>query len=357
MDCNETTDHHPPLFLASGIETTEVFRSYWKLAAERQKIFFKRFHGEPAPWSNDPILLQHKFTNAYRASDRVSQYLIKHVIHEGEQSSKEWFFRILLFKFFNSINTWEWLSCKLGGIHSDEFSFEAYDEVLTAAMETGRSIYSAAYIMPSGGMGSPYKRKHKMHLALLARMLAYDLPDKIAQAPDMRSVFWLLRQYPSIGDFLAYQYATDLNYSPLTNFSEMDFVCPGPGALDGIRKCFSDKGGYNDEDLIRIVADRQQEMFSQMGLEFQDLWGRPLQLIDCQNLFCEVDKYARVAHPEMNQLTGRTRIKHRFEASRELLLPWYPPKWGINNRIWGNREGGESNSTSWTIHLNPETKF
>ena len=30
-------------------------------------------------------------------------------------------------------------------------------------------------------------------------------------------------------------------------------------------------------------------------VEFRDLWGRPLQLIGCQNLFCEVDKYARVA--------------------------------------------------------------
>ncbi len=63
---------------------------------------------------------------------------------------------------------------------------------------------------------------------------------------------------------------------------------------------------------------------------FDDLWGRALQLIDCQNLFCEVDKYARAAHPEVRGLSGRTRIKQRFSPRTEPITAWYPPKWGIN---------------------------
>ena len=58
-----------------------------------------------------------------------------------------------------------------------------------------------------------------------------------------------------------------------------------------------------------------------------------MQLIDCQNLFCEVDKYARVAHPEAAGLTGRTRIKQKFAAQAQPIQFWYPPKWGINDRI------------------------
>ena len=46
-----------------------------------------------------------------------------------------------------------------------------------------------------------------------------------------------------MGDFLAFQYVIDLNYSPLINFSEMDFVVPGPGARSGFRKCFESYGG------------------------------------------------------------------------------------------------------------------
>jgi hypothetical protein len=58
-----------------------------------------------------------------------------------------------------------------------------------------------------------------------------------------------------------------------------------------------------------------------------------LQLIDCQNLFCEVDKYARVAHPEFVGHTGRTRIKQKFSPIAEPIGFWYPPKWGINDAI------------------------
>jgi len=52
-------------------------------------------------------MLSYRFTNVYRASDRVSQYLIRRVIYEGDQSEEEVFFRTLLFKIFNRIETWE----------------------------------------------------------------------------------------------------------------------------------------------------------------------------------------------------------------------------------------------------------
>ena len=52
----------------------QITITFWRFAAERQAIFFRRFHGEPCPWTDDTILQEHKFTNAYRASDRVSQY-------------------------------------------------------------------------------------------------------------------------------------------------------------------------------------------------------------------------------------------------------------------------------------------
>ncbi|MEO8686056.1 MAG: nucleotide kinase domain-containing protein [Devosia sp.] len=63
-----------------------VYETYWRFAAERQRIFFKRLNGGVYPWSEDPILNEYKFTNVYRAADRVSQYLIKNVIYDGDQS-------------------------------------------------------------------------------------------------------------------------------------------------------------------------------------------------------------------------------------------------------------------------------
>ena len=81
------------------------------------------------------------------------------------------------------------------------------------------------------------------------------------------------------------------------------------------------------------MADNQEQEFERLGLTFQSLWGRKLQLIDCQNLFCEVDKYSRVAHPQIAGISGRTRIKQKFSPTGLLESPWYPPKWGINEKI------------------------
>jgi alpha-glutamyl/putrescinyl thymine pyrophosphorylase clade 1 len=134
--------HIPP-----SVRPSKVFDTYWRFAAERQEIFFRRIAGAPPPWTADPILGKFKFTCAYRASDRVSQYLIRRVIYAGDQNPEELIFRILVFKMFNRIETWELLEESLGGISLD---------------------------------------------------------------------------------FLAYQFITDINYSPLTDFSEMEFTVPGP---------------------------------------------------------------------------------------------------------------------------------
>lgn len=289
--------------------------------------------GDPSPWTEDPVLREYKFTNPYRASDRVSQYLIRNVIYDGDQSSEELVFRTLVFKVFNRIETWELLRGELGRISYAEYSFKRYDSILTRAMAKGVRIYSAAYIMPSGGKSLGFGRKHRMHLTLIERMLKEGVPDRLAGTTSMGNAFELLRSFPTIGDFLAYQYVTDLNYSTLTNFSEMEFVIPGPGARDGIRKCFSDLGGLTEAEMIRVVADRQHSEFERLGLSFKSLWGRPLQLIDCQNLFCEVSKYARIMHPQQKGTTGRMRIKQRHRPNVVPIRYWYPPKWGLNDKM------------------------
>jgi hypothetical protein len=81
------------------------------------------------------------------------------------------------------------------------------------------------------------------------------------------------------------------------------------------------------------MADHQEEHFARLGLRFAGLRGRRLQLIDCQNLFCEVDKYARVAHPDVQGISGRTRIKQAFRPVGEPMPAWFPPKWGINDGL------------------------
>lgn len=309
------------------LKPTPVFETYWRFAAKRQDLFMRRVNGGPQPWTDDPILRDHRFTNAYRAADRVSQYLIRNVIYHGSAVGEEVFFRILLFKLFNKIETWEEITARLEFPSWKTFQFERYAQVLDSMFERGERVYSAAYIMPSPNYGNT--RKHRNHLQLIMHMMEDGAPRRIARAQSLREVFEIFRSYPSLGDFLAFQFAIDLNYSELINFSEMDFVVAGPGARNGIHKCFIDMAGLCEADVIRIVTERTEEEFNRLGLKFQTLWGRPLQLIDCQNLFCEVDKYARVAHPEFSGVSGRMRIKQKFRPNSKSLPQWYPPKWQL----------------------------
>ena len=317
----------------SPARPTVVYETYWRFAAERQEVFFRKLDGREPPKTDDPVIARHKFTNAYRASDRVSQYLIRRVIYEGDQSVPEVFFRTILFKLFNKIETWELLKSKLGRATWEDYSFEHFDSVLAGAMASKTRIYSAAYIMPSGNSSFGYRQKHRNHLKLLERMMEDEVPYRIADTANMRQAFEILRSYPMIGDFLAYQFVTDLNYSEICDFTEMEFVVPGPGARDGIHKCFSDLGGLSEPDIIRLVTDRQEYEFERLGLEFRSLWGRRLQLIDCQNLFCEVSKYARVRHPDVTGVNGRNRIKQIYRPSGKSIEYWFPPKWGTNRLL------------------------
>lgn len=310
------------------LKVTPVYETYWRFAARRQEMFMRRVNGAGRPWTNDPVLASYRFTNVYRAADRVSQYLIRAVQYDGPQSGEEVFFRTILFKIFNRLNTWEALQRDIGALSWRAFDFDRYSEVLDGVLGRGEPIYSAAYIMPPPPFGNA--RKHRNHLRLLELMMRDRTPARLARARSLRQVFELLRSYPSMGEFLAYQFAIDLNYSELVDFSEMEFVVPGPGARDGIHKCFADTSGLDDGDIIRLMTERAHLEFERLDEPFQTLWGRELQLIDCQNLFCEVGKYARVVHPSIAGQSGRNRIKQNFLPSSDPLPQWYPPKWRLN---------------------------
>lgn len=310
----------------TAVEVTEVFWSYWYLAAERQSMFMRKAKGEEGPWTQDPILASHRFTNAYRASDRVSQYLLQRVIYNESWDGPDLVFRVLLFKIFNRIDTWEFLVSSVGEPTVETFDPVEYSRLLDQRMNAGERIYSAAYIMPSPRRG--HARKHADHLDLIDELLDSGTIESLLSARSLGDLFKLLLRIPSFGPFLAFQYAIDLNYSAHFDFDEMDFVVAGPGALRGIAKCFSDTGSMSAEDVIKAMAANAPDFLSGCDIEFSDLWGRPLQLVDCQNLFCEVDKYARVAHPHVGN-RGPRRIKQTYTADLSPLPLGYPPKWGL----------------------------
>ncbi len=314
------------------LKTTKVYDAYWKFACERMSVYHKRIKEYKSPWTEDEILIRYKFTNTYRVIDRVSQYLIREIIIPDKKNRtdlRDKIFRILLFKTFNRIETWETLRDQIGDISWHNYSFKKFNEVLSQALSHNHRIYSAAYIMASGKKQFSHARKHENHLELLCHIIKDHFAEKVINSKQMGDVFSLLKSYPTIGNFLAYQYAIDINYSSITNFSEMEFVKAGPGAIDGINKCFSHTGKYTEEDIIRYVTKQQEHEFERLRLIFPSLYGRKLMLIDCQNIFCEIGKYARVAFPDFSGTSNRIKIKQLYKISHKIELPCFPTKWNI----------------------------
>lgn len=310
---------------------SRAFDDYWKFAAKRHAAYMARAEGRPGPWTDDPVIGKYRFTNAYRAADRVSQFLIRDVQYAQVDgvNEEDALFRTLLFKVFNNIETWRILEDRLGPIRWRDFDFDKADRLLETIISSGKTIYSAAYIMPSPPFGG--KRKHTNHLRLINSMMQDGLTERITSQNSLAGVYKSLREYPGLGPFLAFQFTIDINYTELIDFDENDFVVAGPGAHDGIRKCFPTSSLADAERIIFWMVENQDSQFSRLGIHFGKLFGRPLKAIDCQNIFCEISKYGRVAFPEVLGLSSRTRIKQSFNlvGGRPLDKPFFPPKWSL----------------------------
>ncbi|MDE6426354.1 MAG: hypothetical protein K2K89_09525 [Ruminococcus sp.] len=183
----------------ADLKPTPVYDTYWKFAVKRQDIFYNRIENKAFPWTDDEILKTYKFTNAYRASDRVSQYLIKNVIYcEGDYTPEDKCFRILLFKLFNKIETWEYLENHLGEISIKTYNFEKYNKLLMQRVDSNERIYSAAYIMPSGKGSFGCEKKYQNNLKLLEHMMKTKLSLKIAKTKTLKELYEILLTYPTI---------------------------------------------------------------------------------------------------------------------------------------------------------------
>lgn len=298
------------------------FSYYWNFIEERQKAFLNKFITSDIETS-DEIILKFKFTNTYRCLDRVSQFLIKDIINNSKLSEEDIFFQIILFKMFNKIETWESLNKELGTINLESFNLKNYSDTLKK-IKIEKPIYSSAYIIPSGKSQYGKDLKHENNLLMLKYMIDKSFHKIIWDKKNLKEIYELFLSVPSLGPFLAYQYSIDIAYSSFCMANESDFIIAGPGAIRGINKCFKGVSPSEYSSVIYWIHDNQERYLT----DFIGINGRPLQLIDCQNIFCEVDKYLRVALPELT--SNRVRIKQVYKEHPKKIAIEMPKKWKLD---------------------------
>ncbi len=260
---------------------------------EREVIRIVRERGGERPYTKDPVLAKYKFTNIRRRDDRVSRWIIEHIIKPNEDRQDLWFI-LLITRLINWPPTLQRLIddgilFRVAG----DFEPQAFSESVERFKNEGNKVYSGAYMvyptkMDPGGVKSLAVAKHIITPAL-------SLGDEIdavlwAEHPCISEFVAQLSSSFGISTFMAGQVAADLTYCKQLSWAlDLNTYAPiGPGSSRGLNYLLNrapNAGWTQDRFNAELVKIRNAVVDE---LEIDDLT-----LHDVQNCMCEFSKYCR----------------------------------------------------------------
>lgn len=309
----------------------EVFRTFFQYAHDRHDAFLKRKQGaSQEEWTHDPVLRSTKFANVFRVLDRSTQYVLTNVVQQGSQELHEVCFRIILFRSFARISTYEVIKSALDGPPTlAGFSPAAYENILLPHIGAGNPVYGSSYFIPAP---REFKTQYPFQstLRLIQLMLRTGLPDKLAEMHHMRDAHSLLTTFPGLGPFLAMQLLLDLNLSEHFDFSEEEFAACGPGSRAGLVAIFGKFVSGFELEAMRWIQANQDHYWSKYGItDVPHLCParKPgLNVVDIEHTLCEVFKYRRAkARLDAPPALGRP-PKRRGRPSTSSVAPSPSPR-------------------------------
>lgn len=139
------------------------------------------------------------------------------------------------------------------------FDFEQYSQFLTR-IKSKQLIFNSAYIM-CANKAFGFNTKHENYLCLLHKIFVTDnITQKLTACKTFKDAFNIIVSYPLIGNFLAYQYTTDLNYSSHFNWQDSSVTVAASGSKRGIQKVFGKVRNY--EEIIMQTYATQEEFLA-----------------------------------------------------------------------------------------------
>ncbi|EMD38849.1 hypothetical protein CERSUDRAFT_151547 [Gelatoporia subvermispora B] len=304
-----------------------VLDTFFWFVTERHRVHQRRLAGERQPWTTDEILSTYPFANVFRVYDRTTQYILRHVIMEGSQELNEMCFRVILFRTFCRIETWELLKRRLGNITWKSFNLKVYEEIVLS--ETA-AVYGPAYIMPAPKLGATANAAN--HLRLIELMMKEKVPSRLKQFVYLRDAHGYLRLFPSMGDFIALQLLLDLNMTPHFRWDENTWAALGPGALMCIKKIFGPDIRGREYEAFKYLHESQDYHFLRLRISprqrprLSDTIPAGLTMVDMEHALCETEKYSRARHPN---ISGK-----KIKVARREYVPRSPPPTAILPQHW-----------------------
>lgn len=256
---------------------TENLDLFFKTMFERQTIWKKRFIDKlPQPWTKDVILRDNKFTNVYRELDKNSQWQIKNIILDESLSIKNLLWKMMVFRFFNNINTFSFAKLTRGwgaGIPDyEKFNEDEFAEMIQEVRDCNENPFTQAYLINS--MAAPGKSRDYCYTRVVMPSLHKSIPELlkvILSAKKPEEIISFLKTIPAVADFIAHEFYQDFTYvSRYTNrkfmkFDQNDFTNVGPGCSVGIRLIFPSLVTKDQKHGIYWLRDLAEESLASIG--------------------------------------------------------------------------------------------
>jgi len=274
---------------------------------ERESIRLKREAGAPAPWTKDLVLQKYKFTNIRRKDDRVSKWIIDHLIAPQADAPDLWF-TLFLARLINWPPTLQRLiDAKVLPTYAEGFNAAGFIKVVEDAKTHGK-VYSGAYMV------FPTKNKGR---GKAEAMCEHIISDVIKRAPLIRMALRAGRiegfvhemsKCFGVSTFIAGQVAADLTYMrrQLGRAPDLHTFAPlGPGSQRGLNYVYGFKPyhTWNQDSFNAALIKIRAEIVDKLSIT-------DLTLHDVQNCLCEYSKYCKVI---FNEGAPRTLYKPETE--------------------------------------------
>lgn len=255
---------------------------YW--IAERESIRIRRFEQcMPPPWTEDEVLLKHRFTNVSRKHDRMTIDLLKSL--SKRRTPRDRLLTIVAYRCFNRTTTWDVLD---DVVYARKWDEREANRRLKRLSDSGAKTCSGVW-MSCGKEGWP-----------IWRSMSRTITESKNIGPKWRfleDAYNDLMTLPYVGRFLANEMLMDIAYLTPDLDKAPDrtsFVVLGPGSVRGLRRLRGKAPGTGldqprptEDDWLKfqtVVADLKRR---------PPLKGLELTVHDVEHCLCEYDKYAR----------------------------------------------------------------
>lgn len=295
--------------------------AFFKFARDRHSIYLHRRDGFPAPWTQDPVLQQVRFTNVFRELDRTTIWFRQNI--RDPLRRDRWVVpATIIFRWFNRIETGQVLLDSAIGLLSGRFDLEQAEERVRHTLPSGPWVTGSYMVCSGHNRGEDKLTGMLRYCRLMLEWWEHEGEHVFfgRRRPSLQEAHEVLVRLDGLAGFTAYEVVTDLRWTKAVNpYDRMTWAHAGPGATRGGSRVL-----FREPDRLRQDSRQDQETLRRLMQKLLRMsqdpahWPQahpdwPLwELREVEHTLCEFDKYERVRREQ-------GRAKRSFRPAGALL--------------------------------------